>query len=49
VIDTNGAGDGLAVGFLSGYVLDGFRWKIRSGADKSLRATPVHRRQVRRT
>jgi sugar/nucleoside kinase (ribokinase family) len=24
VIDTNGAGDGLAVGFLSGYVLDGY-------------------------
>ena len=24
VIDTNGAGDGLAVGFLSSYVLDGF-------------------------
>jgi sugar/nucleoside kinase (ribokinase family) len=24
VVDTNGAGDGLAVGFLSSYVLDGF-------------------------
>jgi sugar/nucleoside kinase (ribokinase family) len=24
VIDTNGAGDGLAVGFLSSYVLDGY-------------------------
>jgi sugar/nucleoside kinase (ribokinase family) len=24
VIDTNGAGDGLAVGFLSSYVLDNF-------------------------
>jgi sugar/nucleoside kinase (ribokinase family) len=24
VVDTNGAGDGLAVGFLAGYVLDGY-------------------------
>jgi sugar/nucleoside kinase (ribokinase family) len=24
VIDTNGAGDGLAVGFLSSYVLEGY-------------------------
>ncbi len=24
VVDTNGAGDALAVGFLSGYVLDGY-------------------------
>jgi sugar/nucleoside kinase (ribokinase family) len=24
VIDTNGAGDGLAVGFLSSFVLDGY-------------------------
>jgi sugar/nucleoside kinase (ribokinase family) len=23
IVDTNGAGDALAVGFLSGYVLDG--------------------------
>jgi len=24
VVDTNGAGDGLAVGFLTSYILDGF-------------------------
>ena len=27
VIDTNGAGDGLAAGFLSGYVLDNYPLK----------------------
>ena len=38
VIDTNGAGDGLAVGFLSSYVLDGF-----SLEDSILRAQIVAR------
>ena len=49
VIDTNGAGDGLAVGFLAAMCWTVIRWKIQFGADKSRRATRVRRRPARRS